>query len=142
MHFSGILLASRVSKRHTISLYILSFFPFYLVDICKVIGGGTAGNAIATRLAMDPAGYSVAVVETGSFYELDNSNRTTVAGYDYYSLQTDTPSSFVNYNIPTVPQAVSHYSDHCSGATCNMHRATITAPLNMRRVERLVEGTV
>lgn len=80
----------------------------------QVIGGGTAGNAIAARLALDPAGYSVAVVETGSFYELDNSNRTTVAGYDYYSLQSDTPPSFVNYNIPTVPQAVS--SPHISEA--------------------------
>ncbi|KAL9597882.1 MAG: hypothetical protein Q9219_004835 [cf. Caloplaca sp. 3 TL-2023] len=69
-----------------------------------VVGGGTAGNTIAARLASDPAGYSVAVVETGSFYELDNSNRTTVAGYDYYSVQTDSPPSFVNYNIPTVPQ--------------------------------------
>ncbi|KAL9026071.1 MAG: hypothetical protein Q9196_005208 [Gyalolechia fulgens] len=87
------------------TLYILSSSPFTHVDVCKVIGGGTAGNAIATRLALDPAGYSVAVVETGSFYELDNSNRTTVAGYDYYAVQTDTPPSFVNYDIPTVPQA-------------------------------------
>ena len=142
MHFSGILLASRVSKRHTISSYILSFFPFSRVDVCKVVGGGTAGNAIATRLALDPAGYSVAVVETGSFYELDNSNRTTVPGYDYYSLQTDTPSSFVNYDIPTVSQAVSSYSDHCRGTTCNIDRAIITALLNMRKVGRLVEGTV
>lgn len=47
------------------------------------------------------------MIETGSFYELDNSNRTTVAGYDYYSVQAETPPSFVNYNIPTVPQAVS-----------------------------------
>ncbi|CAO1597621.1 hypothetical protein XANCAGTX0491_001428 [Xanthoria calcicola] len=70
-----------------------------------VVGGGTAGNAVAARLALDPAAYSVAVIETGSFYELDNSNRTTVAGYDYYSVQAETPPSFVNYNIPTVPQA-------------------------------------
>lgn len=77
------------------------------LTLLQVIGGGTAGNTIAARLASDPAGYSVAVIETGSFYELDNSNRTTVAGYDYYSVQTDTPPSFVNYNIPTVPQVVS-----------------------------------
>lgn len=140
--FSGILLVSRVWKRLMITLYILSSFPIDHVDVCKVIGGGTAGNAIATRLALDPAGYSVAVVETGSFYELDNSNRTTVAGYDYLSLQADTPPSFVNYNIPTVPQAVSSYSDHCRRITSNTHRAIITAQLNMRKVERLVGGTV
>jgi len=41
-----------------------------------VVGGGTAGNAIAARLALDPANYSVAVIEAGSFYETLNSNRT------------------------------------------------------------------
>ncbi|KGO77079.1 Glucose-methanol-choline oxidoreductase, N-terminal [Penicillium italicum] len=50
-----------------------------------VVGGGTAGNAIAARLALDPANYSVAVVEAGSFYEILNSNRTQVPGYDFYS---------------------------------------------------------
>ena len=33
---------------------------------------------------------------------MDNSNRTTVAGYNYYSVQTGTPPSFVNHNILTV----------------------------------------
>ncbi|GFF24954.1 predicted protein [Aspergillus udagawae] len=51
-----------------------------------VVGGGTAGNAIAARLALDPANYSVAVVEAGSFYEILNSNRTQVPGYDFYSV--------------------------------------------------------
>lgn len=37
-----------------------------------VVGGGTAGNTIATRLA--EAGWSVAVIEAGDFYENDNGN--------------------------------------------------------------------
>ena len=41
-----------------------------------VVGGGTAGLAVATRLA--EAGDSVAVVEAGSFYELDNGNYSQI----------------------------------------------------------------
>ena len=45
-----------------------------------VVGGGTAGLAIAERLAEDPA-VSVAVVEPGSFYELDNGNVNQIPVY-------------------------------------------------------------
>ncbi|KAI4716890.1 GMC oxidoreductase [Aureobasidium sp. EXF-10727] len=38
-----------------------------------IVGGGTAGLTLATRLALNGS-YSVAVVEAGSFYELDNGN--------------------------------------------------------------------
>ena len=37
----------------------------------KVVGGGTAGLTVAERLAEDPP-VSVAVIEAGSFYEIDN----------------------------------------------------------------------
>lgn len=47
-----------------------------------VVGGGTAGLAIATRLAA--ANLSVAVIEAGGFYELDNSNLSVVPGYATY----------------------------------------------------------
>ncbi|KAL9630971.1 MAG: hypothetical protein Q9204_004455 [Flavoplaca sp. TL-2023a] len=50
-----------------------------------VIGGGTAGNTVAARLAQDPANYSVAVIEAGSFYEILNGNYTQVPGYSYTS---------------------------------------------------------
>lgn len=39
-----------------------------------VIGAGTAGATIASRLA-EQEGVSVAVIETGSFYQLANGNR-------------------------------------------------------------------
>lgn len=42
-----------------------------------VIGGGTAGLAIATRLAANTSN-TVAIVEAGSFYELTNGNNSQV----------------------------------------------------------------
>ena len=44
-----------------------------------VVGGGTAGLALSTRLAT--AGLSVAVIEAGGFYETDNSNLSVVPAY-------------------------------------------------------------
>jgi choline dehydrogenase len=52
-----------------------------------IVGGGTAGLALATRLA--DANLSVAVVEAGGFYETDNSNRSVVPGYATYFTGTD-----------------------------------------------------
>ncbi|EAW19762.1 GMC family oxidoreductase [Aspergillus fischeri NRRL 181] len=73
-----------------------------------VVGGGTAGNAIAARLALDPANYSVAVVEAGSFYEILNSNRTQVPGYDFYSALANfvggSLESLTNFGLKTAPQ--------------------------------------
>ena len=48
-----------------------------------VIGGGTAGLSIATRLAQDGR-HSVAVVEAGGFYEYENGNHSVVPGYAPY----------------------------------------------------------
>lgn len=45
-----------------------------------VVGGGTAGLAIAARLAENPT-ISVAVVEAGGFYESENSNKSIIPGY-------------------------------------------------------------
>ncbi|KAI9164132.1 oxidoreductase [Paramyrothecium foliicola] len=52
-----------------------------------VVGGGTAGNAIAARLAQDPANYTVAVIEAGSFYEILSGNRTQVPGYNFLTAE-------------------------------------------------------
>ncbi|KAL9089695.1 MAG: hypothetical protein Q9159_002423 [Coniocarpon cinnabarinum] len=45
-----------------------------------VIGGGTAGLAMANRLSANRT-ISVAVVEAGSWSELDNGNQTAIPGY-------------------------------------------------------------
>lgn len=43
-----------------------------------MVGGGTAGPAIAPRLAES---YSVAVIEAGGFYEVESSNKIVVPWY-------------------------------------------------------------
>ena len=72
-----------------------------------VVGGGTAGLTIATRLASDPA-ISVAVIEAGGFYEIDNGNRSTVPGYANYYTGSD-PNNYqplVDWGFTTIPQTV------------------------------------
>ena len=72
-----------------------------------VVGGGTSGLTIATRLASDPA-ISVAVVEAGGFYEIDNGNRSTVPGYANYYTGSD-PDNYqplVDWGFTTVAQTV------------------------------------
>ena len=45
-----------------------------------IVGGGTAGLTIARRLAAN-ASNSVAVIEAGGFYELDNANYSEVPAF-------------------------------------------------------------
>jgi choline dehydrogenase len=69
------------------------------------VGGGTAGSVIAARLALK--GYSVAVLEAGSFYEISDGNRTQVPGYNYietYTLPTGTGPTPMKWSLFTVPQ--------------------------------------
>ncbi|KAG9949366.1 alcohol oxidase, partial [Aureobasidium melanogenum] len=79
-----------------------------------VVGGGTAGLAIATRLAENGT-YTVAVVEAGGFYELENGNLTIVPGY--YNQNLGHPS--VDWNFMTVPQQALHNQtfDYARGKT-------------------------
>jgi len=44
-----------------------------------VVGGGSAGLATASRLA--ESNYTVAVVEAGGFYEIENGNTSVVPAY-------------------------------------------------------------
>lgn len=72
-----------------------------------IVGGGTAGLTMATRLGSDPA-ISVAVIEAGGFYEIDNGNRSTVPGYANYYTGSD-PNNYqplVDWDFTTVPQTV------------------------------------
>lgn len=72
-----------------------------------VVGGGTGGLAIATRLAQNSS-VSVAVVEAGGFYEIDNGNLSVVPGYaNYYTgADPDNYQPLVDWGFSTVPQAV------------------------------------
>ncbi|TKA79215.1 hypothetical protein B0A55_03965 [Friedmanniomyces simplex] len=65
-----------------------------------VVGGGTAGLAMSTRLSQ--AGLSVAVIEAGGFYETDNSNLSVVPAYATFFTGSD-PTNFqplVDWALP------------------------------------------
>ena len=82
-----------------------------------VVGGGTAGATLATRLAESPH-ISVALIEAGGFYEVDNGNRSTVPGYAGVGVGTaisDVPSPLIDWGFVTVPQAVSNHSPRFAG---------------------------
>jgi len=72
-----------------------------------VVGGGTAGLVVATRLAQDPS-TSVAVIEAGSFYEIGNGNTSQIpvegpVGSGKSPLDT---SPLIDWNFQTTPQVV------------------------------------
>ncbi|CZT53266.1 related to choline dehydrogenase [Rhynchosporium secalis] len=65
-----------------------------------IVGGGTAGLALAYRLA-ENRNFTVAVVEAGGFYEQENGNRTLVPGYYVPNIE----GALTNWNFKTLPQA-------------------------------------
>ncbi|KAL8866246.1 MAG: hypothetical protein Q9174_006414 [Haloplaca sp. 1 TL-2023] len=71
----------------------------------NVIGGGTAGLTVATRLA-ENATLRIAVIEAGGFYEIDNGNLSTVPAY--WLAGTETPSNATilptDWGYVTTPQ--------------------------------------
>ena len=75
--------------------------------LCQVVGGGTAGLTVAARLAENPK-LSVAVVEGGGFYELDNGNISQIPAFDtqYSGADPSTIQPTVDWGIVTSPQAV------------------------------------
>lgn len=72
-----------------------------------IVGGGTAGLTLATRLA-ENSSLSVAVVEAGGFYEADNGNISTTPAYDFFFSGTspNDTNPKVDWNFVTEPQAV------------------------------------
>lgn len=72
-----------------------------------VLGGGTAGLTLATRLAEQQSG-SVAVLEAGGFYEIDNGNISQVPATDgvFTGRAKDDWQPLIDWGYITTPQAV------------------------------------
>lgn len=58
-----------------------------------IVGGGTAGLALANRLSENPA-WSVAVIEAGGFYEIENGNVSQIPLF----ASTGSDKTIANYN--------------------------------------------
>ena len=71
-----------------------------------IVGGGTAGLTIAARLAED-ASITVAVVEAGGFYEVDDPNISVIPGEDSYFTGTSPKDTNpkIDWGFVTEPQA-------------------------------------
>jgi choline dehydrogenase len=73
-----------------------------------VVGGGTAGLAVAYRLAEDGT-KTVAIVEAGGFYEQENSNTSVVPAYNqkynYITPDSQWDAPLVDWGFLTTPQA-------------------------------------
>ena len=73
-----------------------------------IVGGGTAGLTVASRLSENPK-ICVAVVEAGGYYEQDSGNNSVVPGYAAYganpdpSTANDTP--LIDWGFVTAPMA-------------------------------------
>ncbi|KAL8761077.1 MAG: hypothetical protein Q9184_002783 [Pyrenodesmia sp. 2 TL-2023] len=70
-----------------------------------LVGGGTAGLALANRLA-EGSTHSVAVIEAGGFYEQDNGNVSVVPAYCMVNAGTDSTdfNPLVDWGFVTEPQ--------------------------------------
>ncbi len=79
-----------------------------------VVGGGTAGLTVATRLA-EEKGVKVAVIEAGGFYEEDSGNLSTIPGYVGLSEGTIPGvgvNALVDWNFNSTVQTVSLSFSH------------------------------
>lgn len=110
-----------------------------------VVGGGTAGLTLATRLASDPA-ISVAVIEAGGFYEFDNGNRSVVPGYANYYTGSD-PNNYqplVDWGFTTVAQTVGLLSasttEFCSDAVKSMSHKSCAKDKLQAKISQVTES--
>ncbi|KAF9892861.1 hypothetical protein FE257_000450 [Aspergillus nanangensis] len=81
-----------------------------------VVGGGNAGLTIANRLACNS---TVAVVEAGGFYEVDNGNLSVTPGYTTYFTGSD-PADYqplIDWGFTTQPQLGGRRFHYARGKT-------------------------
>lgn len=72
-----------------------------------IVGGGTAGLAIAARLTQNTS-LSVAVVEAGGYYEETVGNISTIPAYAAFNVGTDpNDTNPIDWSFVTEPQPVS-----------------------------------
>lgn len=73
-----------------------------------IVGGGTAGLAVANRLA-ESGRYQIAVIEGGGFYQVESGNTSTVPAYcvEYGAFDPTSADEFplVDWGFVTTPQA-------------------------------------
>lgn len=72
-----------------------------------IVGGGTAGLTVATRLAQSGA-FSVALIEAGGFYEVDNGNLSVIPADAVFftGASPNDTAPLVDWGFVTEPQAV------------------------------------
>jgi choline dehydrogenase-like flavoprotein len=85
--------------------YAIPYFPATYDYV--VIGGGTSGLTIASRLAANPS-ISVAVVEAGGIYELDNPTEVIpgFAGLQSTGSDANDTNPLIDWDFVTTPQPV------------------------------------
>jgi choline dehydrogenase len=73
-----------------------------------IVGGGTAGLAVASRLAENKS-LSIAVIEPGTFAEISNGNESQVPAYSFGSVSGggEYVNPWIDWELNTVPQEVS-----------------------------------
>lgn len=73
-----------------------------------VIGGGTAGLAVARRLSTNPS-ITVAVIEAGDFYEFSNGNLSEIPAYatQFTGNNPTQKNAYLDWYHYTEPQPVS-----------------------------------
>lgn len=80
-----------------------------------VIGGGTAGNTIAARLAQNSS-ISVAVIEAGSFYQIDNGVGSVIPALctsQFVGADANDTQPLIDWGFVTTNQAVSNPISLC-----------------------------